>query len=151
MHRWLLTLLAVSLMGLCAAFLVLRWWQLAARAPEDVERLKLAPVLAARAQDALPAARDAPAAKAKPASTAPPAPSAAKTAAAPAPAGPVNINTATAQQLATLPGIGEVLAARIVAYRKEHGPFASVDGLLEVEGIGAGKLAKLKPKATTGK
>jgi len=50
--------------------------------------------------------------------------------------GTVNVNTATAQRLTKLPGIGEVLAARIVAYREEHGPFASVDALTGVSGIG---------------
>ena len=48
----------------------------------------------------------------------------------------VDPNTAAVDELVRLPGIGEVLAARIVAYREEHGPFASVDGLLAVSGIG---------------
>jgi competence protein ComEA len=47
----------------------------------------------------------------------------------------ININTATAAELDELPGIGEVLAARIVAYREEHGPFESVDALAQVDGI----------------
>lgn len=49
---------------------------------------------------------------------------------------PVNINTATAEVLDVLPGIGPALAGRIIAYREEHGPFTAVEQLLEVSGIG---------------
>ena len=49
---------------------------------------------------------------------------------------PVNINTATAEELDVLPGIGPALAGRIIAYREEHGPFAAAEDLLEVSGIG---------------
>lgn len=56
----------------------------------------------------------------------------------------VNINTATAEQLQNLQGIGEVKAERIVKYRQEHGNFQSVEELKEVKGIGQGTLAKLK-------
>lgn len=52
----------------------------------------------------------------------------------------VNINTASAENLSRLPGIGEVLAERIIAYREAHGPFTSVEELMRVEGIGEGKL-----------
>jgi competence protein ComEA len=52
------------------------------------------------------------------------------------PAAPINVNTASAAQLEALPGIGEVIAQRIVDYRTQNGPFASVDGLLDVSGIG---------------
>lgn len=61
---------------------------------------------------------------------------------------PVNINTATKQQLDTLPGIGEVLSQRIIDYRNANGPFRSVDDLLKIKGIGEKTLAKLKPYAT---
>ncbi|ONH24897.1 ComEA family DNA-binding protein [Pseudofrankia asymbiotica] len=60
-------------------------------------------------------------------------------------AGPVHLNTATAEQLDTLPGIGPVLAERIVRYREENGPFASPDQLAEVPGVGDQRLAELLP------
>ena len=62
--------------------------------------------------------------------------------------GPLDLNHATAQELTTLPGIGEVLAQRIVDYREAHGPFRSVDELIAVEGIGEGKLEKLRELVT---
>jgi len=52
---------------------------------------------------------------------------------------PVSINRAPPEVLATLPGIGEKLAARIVAYREKHGPFRQPADLLQVNGIGPGK------------
>ena len=61
---------------------------------------------------------------------------------------PLNINTATAGQLETLDGIGQVLAQRIVDYREAHGPFRSVEELIAVEGIGEGKLEKLRELVT---
>jgi len=57
----------------------------------------------------------------------------------------LDINTATAEQLQQLPGIGEKIADRIVKYRKENGPFSKAEGLLNVEGIGEKKLEKIKP------
>lgn len=59
-------------------------------------------------------------------------------------AGPVDLNTSSAQQLDTLPGVGPSTAAAIVAYRDEHGPFRSVEGLLDVRGIGDAKLDALR-------
>lgn len=61
-------------------------------------------------------------------------------------AGPVDLNTATADQLEALPGVGPATAQAILDYRKEHGRFRSVDELLEVRGIGEAKLAALRPK-----
>lgn len=59
-------------------------------------------------------------------------------------AGKVNVNTATAEQLDTLPGVGPVTAAAIIAWRDAHGRFGSVDQLGEVDGIGPSRLAKLR-------
>jgi competence protein ComEA len=56
----------------------------------------------------------------------------------------VNLNTATPEELETLPGIGEVLAAAIVQYREEHGTFTSVDQLEDVSGIGEVTLEELR-------
>ncbi|WP_243858881.1 ComEA family DNA-binding protein [Actinomyces sp. ZJ308] len=63
-------------------------------------------------------------------------------------AGTVNINTASASELEKLPGIGPALAQRIVEYRDSHGPFASVDALTDVPGIGQAKLEALREQAT---
>ena len=60
----------------------------------------------------------------------------------------LDINTATVDELDTLPGIGAVLAGRIVAYREAHGPFPSVDALDHVDGIGEGTLAPIRPYLT---
>lgn len=60
--------------------------------------------------------------------------------------GKININAATAKQLEELDGIGPVLAQRIVDYRDANGPFSSVDGLLEVQGIGEKTLATIRDK-----
>lgn len=49
---------------------------------------------------------------------------------------PININTATADELTMVKGIGDTKAKNIVAYREEHGPFNSVEELKEVDGIG---------------
>lgn len=60
----------------------------------------------------------------------------------------VNVNTAAPEDLETLPGIGEVLAAAILAYREEHGPFSSVDQLVEVSGIGEVTLEEIRELVT---
>jgi len=65
-------------------------------------------------------------------------------------AGRININTALAGELADLPGIGPALARRIIEYREEHGFFESVEGLLEVSGIGERVLERLEPYASVG-
>ena len=59
--------------------------------------------------------------------------------------GPVNLNTATADELDALPGVGPATAAAILAHREEHGPFRAVDDLLDVRGIGEAKLEQLRP------
>jgi competence protein ComEA len=63
-----------------------------------------------------------------------------------APAGPIDLNTATAEQLDSLPGVGPATATAIVDYRTHHGRFRSVDDLLEVRGIGEAKLEQLRDK-----
>ena len=62
--------------------------------------------------------------------------------------GTININTASASELEKLPGIGPALAQRIVEHRDSHGPFASVDALTDVPGIGKAKLEGLREQAT---
>jgi len=59
--------------------------------------------------------------------------------------GVVNVNTATADQLMLLPGIGEAKAQAILERRKEQGGYKSVDELLEVKGIGAAALERIRP------
>lgn len=60
--------------------------------------------------------------------------------------GPVSLSGASAEQLEALDGIGPTLAARIVDWRTAHGGFSSVDQLLEVRGIGPGRLEALRPQ-----
>lgn len=62
------------------------------------------------------------------------------------PAGKVNLNTATEAELDALPGVGPVTAAAIIEWRNRNGRFASVDQLAEVDGIGPGRLAKLRDR-----
>lgn len=64
--------------------------------------------------------------------------------AAGSPGGPVNLNTATPEQLDGLDGVGPATAQKIVAYRKQHGGFRSVSELDQVPGIGPKKLAALR-------
>lgn len=63
---------------------------------------------------------------------------------------PVDINSANVTDLAQLPGIGEVLARRIVDYRTIHGRFTAVEQLTNVEGIGEGKLEAILEQITIG-
>ena len=64
------------------------------------------------------------------------------------PAAPVNLNTATLEQLDTLDGVGPGIAQRILDYREQHGGFTRVEELGEVPGIGPKRLATLKPLVT---
>ncbi len=65
------------------------------------------------------------------------------------PAAPIDINVASAAELDELPGIGPATASAIVAHRDEHGPFATVDDLEAVRGIGPAKLDGLRDLVTT--
>jgi competence protein ComEA len=62
--------------------------------------------------------------------------------------GLLNINSASETELETLSGIGEVLAATIVEYREQNGPFVSVDDLLDVSGIGPSTLEEIRDQVT---
>ncbi|HET9014229.1 MAG TPA: ComEA family DNA-binding protein [Thermomicrobiaceae bacterium] len=70
--------------------------------------------------------------------------------ASPPPTGPVNVNTASAAELESLPGIGPTLSQRIVEYRTQHGPFANLDALDQVRGISARMVDEWRGLATTG-
>jgi competence protein ComEA len=63
----------------------------------------------------------------------------------------VNINTASLEDLMTLPGIGKAYAERIVEYRQKNGPFKKVEDLLNVRGIGEKTFEKIRPRLTIGK
>lgn len=63
---------------------------------------------------------------------------------------PININTAVLEEFMALPGIGEVLATRILAYREENGNFETVEGLMNVEGIGEKRMEELYDLVTIG-
>jgi competence protein ComEA len=62
----------------------------------------------------------------------------------------VNINTASATEIATLPGVGARMAARIIEYRQKNGPFKKVEELMNVRGIGEKNFLKLKPQLAVG-
>jgi competence protein ComEA len=63
----------------------------------------------------------------------------------PIPTGKINLNSASAQQLTALPGVGPKLAERIVEYRQKSGGFRSTQELLNVQGVGEKGFAKLQP------
>jgi competence protein ComEA len=65
-----------------------------------------------------------------------------------APRPPVDLNRATTVELETLPGVGPTIATTIVDDRAQHGPYASVDDLLRVRGIGPAKLEAIRPLVT---
>jgi competence protein ComEA len=62
----------------------------------------------------------------------------------------VNLNTATVSQIATLPGIGEKAAQRIIEYREKNGGFKKIEELMNVKGIGEKSFLKLKPLISVG-
>lgn len=72
------------------------------------------------------------------------------TAATPSGTTSVDLNRATAVDLDALPGVGPVLAGRIIAHRERHGPFRDAEELLAVRGIGPRLFARLRPRITIG-
>lgn len=62
----------------------------------------------------------------------------------------INLNTATAEQIATLPGIGPKTAGLIVEYRKKNGNFKKIEEIMNVRGIGEKSFLKLKNRITVG-
>jgi competence protein ComEA len=58
---------------------------------------------------------------------------------------PIDVNQASEEELALVPGIGKVMARRIIEFREQNGPFARVEDLLKVKGIGEKSLEKLRP------
>jgi comEA protein len=66
------------------------------------------------------------------------------------PAKPVNLNTATIEELEQLPGVGPVTAKDIIQFRKKSGPFRSVNDLLAIRRISKARLEKLRPYVTIG-
>ena len=66
----------------------------------------------------------------------------------PTPSAPININTATIDELKSLPGIGDAIAERIVDYREEHGGFDTVEEIMEVSGIGEKIFEAIKEQIT---
>jgi competence protein ComEA len=67
------------------------------------------------------------------------------------PAAPVNLNTATSEELQLVPGIGPVTAEKILQMRKSYGAFKSVDDLSAIRGIGPKRLEKMRKYLTIGK
>lgn len=108
-----------------------------ATADADLSQLNLAQKLADGQKITVPAAGETPA----PADNAAPSDSSQSGAL-------VNINTATQEELETLPSIGEVRAQAIIAYREEHGGFRTTDELMEVSGIGEKIFADISPHIT---
>jgi competence protein ComEA len=74
----------------------------------------------------------------------------ARSAAKPAVSAPVNINTASATDLQTLPGIGAKTAGRIIDYRQKNGPFKKIEELMNVRGVGEKNFLKLKSQISIG-
>jgi competence protein ComEA len=62
--------------------------------------------------------------------------------------GPVSLNSATAEQLDALPGVGPVTAQKIIQFREQHGPFDSVEGLDAIPGIGPARISELQGLVT---
>lgn len=66
------------------------------------------------------------------------------------PQGPINLNDAEEEELIQLPGIGPAIAGRIVAYRQKHGPFNTIEEIMDVEGIGETRFNGIKDLISIG-
>ncbi len=113
-------------------------------AEADVEQLNLAARVTDGERIYVPKKGETPPAAAPSGAASPPGAAGSGTAAAAS--GPVDLNTATVEQLDALPGVGPATAAAILTYRSSHGRFRSVTELLEVPGIGPAKLEALRPR-----
>jgi competence protein ComEA len=118
----------------------------------DLSHINLAQPLVDGDQLAIPAMTPSPEPADQP-TTVGPGPATAWPVTTPAPAATaqkINLNTATATELDTLPGIGPVMAQRILDYRAQHGPFARPEDLLEVSGIGETTFNRIKEAVVVG-
>ena len=107
-------------------------------------------VIISRRDDSTPSTIEQPASSVARSTTVPLAGQSGPTASKAPPASPVNINTATAEQLQTLPGIGPSTAARIIADREQNGPFRTIEDLTRITGIKEGTMSKIRAYITTG-
>jgi competence protein ComEA len=112
-------------------------------AAADLERLNLAAPLADGMQIWVPGVDEDPPSVVGPAG--PPAGAVPASGAEEATPAVVDLNAATAADLESLPGVGPATASAILAHRDQHGPFSSVDDLIEVRGIGPAKLEAIRP------
>lgn len=117
-----------------------------AHAEADLDRLNLAEPLVDGTRIYVPSVGE----EVPPELAPPPSPAGPVAGDAPAGAGPVNLNTASAEELDSLPGVGPATSEAIIRYRTESGGFASVDELLDVSGIGEAKLEQLRDLVTVG-
>jgi competence protein ComEA len=107
-------------------------------------------VIISRRDDSTPSTVQQPSSAVAKSSTAPLAGQSGPTTSKAPPASPVNINTASAEQLQTLPGIGPSTAARIIADREQNGPFRTIEDLTRITGIKEGTMAKIRAYITVG-
>lgn len=107
-------------------------------------------VIISRRDDATPSTVQQPASSVSKSNTVPITGQSGPTSSKSVPSSPVNINTATAEELQTLPGIGPSIAARIIADRDQNGPFRTIEDLTRITGIKEGIMAKIRAYLTVG-
>ena len=147
-QRWYLTSILLGFLVLCLTVLAVRWNVLASRVPLAALPHADAPLPTdpGQSEESIPPATvraDSNLPSIAPLVTVPATESSAKS--RPTAAAVLNLNTATAAELETLPGIGPKLASAIIEYRNLAGSFKTVDDLTNVPGIGDAKLADLRP------